>query len=64
MCYSIGEGLDHMANRMLEIPYKTPYKQLQDIINNKYNIPVQIQYIDDDENNVLVDSDLVLRRAI
>jgi hypothetical protein len=42
MCYSIGEGLDHMANRMLEIPYKTPYKQLQDIINNKYNIPVQI----------------------
>ena len=30
----------------------------------KYNLPVQLQYIDDEEQDILVDSDLVLKRAI
>lgn len=65
MCYSLRQdGIEPMPNRMLEIPCRFTYNQLQDTIDAKYNLPVQLQYIDDDQQDILVDSDLVLKRAI
>jgi len=48
MCYNMG-NLTSMPNRMLEVPCRVTYRYLQDAIDAKYNLPVQILYIDDEE---------------
>lgn len=43
MCYSLRQdGMESMPNRMLEIPCRFTYRQLQDAIDIRYNLPVQI----------------------
>lgn len=43
MCYSLRQdSLEPMPNRMLEIPCHFTYRQLQDAIDIRYNLPVQL----------------------
>jgi hypothetical protein len=52
-------------NRMLEVPSNINYKSLQELVNKKYdNIPIQMHYIDENEDQITVDSDLVLQKAM
>lgn len=47
------------------MPTNTPYRDLQDLVNKKYNNhPHLISYVDELEELVTIDSDLVLQKAI
>lgn len=61
ICYSLGGDALQQANKMLEVPCKITYKQLQEAIDARYNLPVQILYINNDDDQVQVDSDFVLK---
>lgn len=55
----------HLDNKLFEVPADIRYIELQEIVNKKYNnSPMLIQYIDEANDKVTIDSDLVLQRAI
>ena len=50
---------------MFEVPSNIKYRELQDIINKKYgNQLTQVSYIDEFEEQITIDSDMVLMKAI
>eukprot|EP00347_Sterkiella_histriomuscorum_P022084 403331737 len=52
-------------NKIFEIPSNIKYKELQELINKKYNNqPIQMAYIDEDNEQITFDSDLVLNKAL
>jgi len=52
-------------NKLFEVPSSIKYIELQDTINKKYGgVPTQLSYIDEHEEQITIDSDLVLQKAI
>lgn len=50
---------------MFEVPSNIKYFELQDLVNKKYgNILAQLSYIDEYDEQITIDSDLVLTKAI
>lgn len=54
-----------VPNRLMQLPCKqTNFRTLKDLIDSKYNMTMQIKYIDEEERDVLIESDSILRKAI
>jgi hypothetical protein len=54
-----------MDNKLFEIPQNISHKDLQELVNSKYNnFPIQMSYIDEQGEPITIDSDFVLERAI
>ncbi|CDW88478.1 UNKNOWN [Stylonychia lemnae] len=52
-------------NKIFEAPANIRYKDLQELMNKKYNnLPIQMKYIDEYTEQITIDSDLVLNKAI
>lgn len=52
-------------NKIFEAPSNIKYKELQELVNKKYNnLPIQMTYIDEYEEQITIDSDLVLNKAL
>lgn len=50
---------------MFEVPSNLKYKDLQELVNKKYgNTPIQMSYINEYEEQLTIDSDLVLSKAM
>lgn len=50
---------------MFEVPSSIKYLELQELVNTKYGgVPTQISYFDEYDEQITVDSDLVLAKAI
>lgn len=70
-CYASGNEFSppafqpNSADRIFEIQSETQYRELQQIVDGKFGVgDTKIQYLDETEQTVLIDSDLVLQKAI
>ncbi len=68
-CYTIGgqeqEFFQNQGDRLFEVSSNVTYDQLQQQVDNKFFTQATIiQYIGEEDQQVVVDSDLVLRKAV
>ena len=65
-CYEVeSNGAYLHDNKMFEVQSNIRYLDLQDLVNKKYgNLMTQLSYIDEQDEQVTIDSDLVLKKAI
>jgi hypothetical protein len=65
-CYEVeSTGANLHDNKMFEVPSNLRYHELQDHVNKKYgNLMTQLSYIDEQDEQITLDSDLVLKKAV
>ena len=65
-CYEVeSNGAYLHDNKMFEAPSNIRYHELQDLVNKKYgNQMTQLSYIDEQDEQITIDSDLVLKKAV
>jgi hypothetical protein len=65
-CYEVeSNGAYLHDNKMFEVQSNIRYLDLQDLVNKKYgNLMTQLSYIDEQDEQITIDSDLVLKKAI
>ena len=65
-CYEVeSTGAYLHDNKMFEVPSNLRYHELQDHVNKKYgNLMTQLSYIDEQDEQITLDSDLVLKKAV
>ena len=52
-------------NKIFEAPSNIKYKELQELINKKYNnLPIHMAFLDEDNEQITIDSDLALSKAV
>ena len=58
------DQIQDLSDRIFKVAANVKYQDLQSYIDQKFQMNCKIQYIVDDNETVMVDSDLVLQRAI